>query len=63
MQSSLLSTNEELLDMYERHADTVYRVCYMYMKNGPDAEDMVQNTFIRLMQDKTVFQSAEHEKA
>jgi len=35
----------------------------MFMKNGTDAEDMVQNTFIRLMGDKTVFQNAEHEKA
>jgi len=35
----------------------------MFMKNRPDTEDMVQNTFIRLMKDKTVFQSTEHEKA
>jgi RNA polymerase sigma factor (sigma-70 family) len=35
----------------------------MFMKNRPDTEDMVQNTFIRLMKDKTVFESEEHEKA
>jgi len=35
----------------------------MYMKNRHDTEDMVQNTFIRLMKDKTVFKSEEHEKA
>jgi RNA polymerase sigma factor (sigma-70 family) len=35
----------------------------MFMKNRPDTEDMVQNTFIRLMRDKTVFKSEEHEKA
>ncbi|NLL16615.1 MAG: RNA polymerase sigma factor [Clostridiales bacterium] len=63
MQSSLLRTDEELLEIYNRHVDTVYRVCYMYMKNKPDTEDMVQNTFIRLMRDKTVFQGDEHEKA
>ena len=63
MRSSLLRTNEELIQMYNRHVDTVYRVCFMFMKNGPDTEDMVQNTFIRLMKDKTVFQSTEHEKA
>jgi len=33
------------------------------MKNQHDTEDMVQNTFIRLMGDRTVFQSEEHEKA
>ena len=35
----------------------------MFMKNVYDTEDMVQNTFIRLMKDKTCFQSEEHEKA
>jgi RNA polymerase sigma-70 factor (ECF subfamily) len=35
----------------------------MYMKNQADTEDMVQNTFLRLMRDKTIFQSEEHEKA
>ncbi|HPD00356.1 MAG TPA: RNA polymerase sigma factor [Acetivibrio sp.] len=63
MQSSLLRTNEELLEIYERHVNTVYRICFMFMKNRSDTEDMVQNTFIRLMKDKTVFQSEEHEKA
>jgi RNA polymerase sigma-70 factor (ECF subfamily) len=33
------------------------------MKNQYDTEDMVQNTFIKLMKDKTQFQSEEHEKA
>lgn len=58
-----MRTNEELTQMYDRHVDTVYRVCYMFMKNKSDTEDMVQNTFIRLMRDNTVFQSTEHEKA
>ncbi len=63
MQGSLLRTNEELTQIYTRHVNTVYRVCLMYMKNQADTEDMVQNTFLRLMRDRTVFQSEEHEKA
>lgn len=35
----------------------------MYMKNRHETEDMVQNTFIKLMKDKTQFESEEHEKA
>jgi len=35
----------------------------MYMKNSHDTEDMVQNTFLRLMKDGTRFESEEHEKA
>jgi DNA-directed RNA polymerase specialized sigma24 family protein len=56
LQSSLLRTSEELQQIYDRHVDTVYRVCFMFMKNRHDTEDMVQNTFIRLMKDKTVFE-------
>lgn len=63
MQSSLLRTNEELSQIYYRHVKTVYRVCIMFMKNEHDTQDMVQNTFIRLMRDGTHFQNEEHEKA
>jgi RNA polymerase sigma factor (sigma-70 family) len=63
LKGSLLRTNEELTRIYNRHVKTVYRVCFMYMKNQADTEDMVQNTFLRLMRDKTIFQSEEHEKA
>lgn len=63
LKGSLLRTNEELTQIYNRHVGTVYRVCFMYMKNRADTEDMVQNTFLRLMRDKTVFRDEEHEKA
>src|SRR5690554_2801137 len=63
MESSLLRSEEELTQLYYRHLNTVYRVCYLYMKNKQDTEDMVQKTFIRLMKDNTLFQSEEHEKA
>jgi RNA polymerase sigma factor (sigma-70 family) len=63
LKGSLLRTNEELTQIYDRHVKTVYRVCFMYMKNQADTEDMVQNTFLRLMRDKTIFENEEHEKA
>ncbi|MFY9174844.1 MAG: RNA polymerase sigma factor [Peptococcia bacterium] len=63
MKSSFLRTNEELLQIYNRHVNTVYRVCFMYMKNRHDTEDMVQNTFIKFMRNGTVFKNEEHEKA
>ena len=63
LKGSLFRTGEELIQIYNRHVDTVYRICFMFMKNRHDAEDMVQNTFLKLMKDKTVFQSEEHEKA
>ena len=58
-----LRVDEELVEIYHRHLKTIYRVCFLYMKNPYDTEDMVQNTFIRLMKNNPHFESHEHEKA
>lgn len=60
---SSLRTKDELSQIYERHFDTVYRVCFLYMKNKHDAEDLAAETFLKLMKHPTVFDSHEHEKA
>ncbi len=36
----------ELETLYVRHVDTVYRICYSFLKNQSDAEDAVQETFL-----------------
>lgn len=51
------------MDIYERHVDMVYRICFSYLKNTTDTEDMVQNTFIRLLEQSVVFENEQHEKA
>lgn len=57
-------TKQEIEQVYRRHADTVYRVCYTYMKgHRMDLEDAVQTTFVRLMRCGKRFVDAEHEKA
>ena len=63
MAVSLERTDREITELYQRHVDTVYRVCYSYMKNRADTEDMVQDTFIKLISSGVLFQSEEHEKA
>ncbi|GHV18418.1 hypothetical protein FACS18949_14330 [Clostridia bacterium] len=63
MANSLLRTDKEIAEIYERHKNTVYRVCFAYMKNPADTEDVVQDTFIRLIKSGTSFASEEHEKA
>ena len=63
MEESLLHTNKEIMEIYERHISTVYRICFTYMKNKADTEDAVQNTFVKLLKYKGQFQSEEHEKA
>lgn len=63
MAKSLLRTNEEIAEIYDRHVNTVYRICFTYLKNSADTEDVVQNTFVKLMKYDKTFQSIEHEKA
>ena len=63
MSKSLWRTDKEIAEIYERHKQTVYRVCFAYMKNPMDTEDAVQETFYRLISKNPVLESAEHEKA
>ena len=58
--------NEQIAEIYERNVDSLYRVCFMYMKNKADTEDMTQNTFLKLaayLQKGETFSSREHETA
>ena len=58
-----LSTQERITEVYYRHVASVYRVCYSFMKNKPEAEDMVQETFLRLLISGQTFENNRHEKA
>ena len=60
---SLLRTDKEITEIYERQVQTVWRVCCAYMKNDTDTEDAVQETFFRLIRSGPAFESEEHEKA
>ena len=61
--NSLLRTNKELAEMYQRNINRVYKLCYIYLKNAIDAEDAVQSIFLKLLQSNVYFNDYEHEKA
>lgn len=56
-------SQEKLMVSYETHRLMIYRICYAYMKNTADTEDLVQDTFIQLIKKQPLFKNAEHEKA
>lgn len=57
-------THDEITSIYNKHVNTVYRVCFTYLKgNMMDVEDAVQSTFIALMRSGKSFISSSHEKA
>lgn len=63
MKAPLPRTSAEITEIYRRNADTVYRVCYMFLKNAPDTEDAVQSVFVKLIQSGPRFADHQHEKA
>lgn len=56
-------TDEEITRVYEKFVDTVYKVCFMMLKNASETEDATQNVFIKFMRDNKVFETDEHIKA
>lgn len=63
MAKSLLRTNNEIAEIYRRHAKTVYWVCFSYMKNPADTDDAASETFMKLIKSTQPFESEGHEKA
>lgn len=61
--NSLLRTDKELAEMYQRNVNMVYKLCYIYFKNSVDAEDAVQSVFLKLLELNIYFNDLEHEKA
>ena len=53
----------EVYQIYQRHWAMVYRLCMLYLKNEQDAQDGVQNIFLKLLEKKIAFRDQEHEKA
>ena len=55
-------TNEQFTCLARRYIDTVYRVALNYIKSPADADDITQNVFLKLLQEKKPFDSDEHAK-
>ena len=58
-----LSQREEAERLVETYSDLILRLCWTYLKNTQDAEDICQNTFVKLLCGNVHFTSPEHEKA
>ncbi len=56
-------TEAQLEEYIKVHRGTVYRLAYSVVKNGEDADDITQETFVKLYRSKEVFGSSENVKA
>ena len=49
--------------IYDLYFDTVYKVCFLYMKNHADAQDMMQETFCQMLRKPFRYETDEKAKA
>ncbi|MBQ8799465.1 MAG: RNA polymerase sigma factor [Lachnospiraceae bacterium] len=53
---------EDYERMVRKYMDTIYRIAVSYTKTPADADDIVQQTFVKLLSKKGAFVDGEHEK-
>ena len=56
-------SDREIEEVYCRNIDSVYRLCFSFMKNRADAEDMSQEAFLKLISRRMRFAAPEQERA
>ena len=54
---------DEFNRLYEAYGRMLYRIAFVMTANAADAEELVQEAFLRLFSHSPVFESPEHEKA
>lgn len=56
--------NQDELEMIiKRNSSTIYKIAFIRTGSLHDAEDIMQEVFLRFVKRKPIFESAEHEKA
>ncbi len=63
MAKRLLRNRTETEEILLRHSDTVYKIAYLRTGNKHDAEDIMQEVFLRFVKYSPDFTNSEHEKA
>lgn len=60
---SQTAQEQHLREVMDRHGNRILRLAYSYVHNMQDAEEILQDTMIKLLDSAPVFESEEHEKA
>ena len=55
--------NQRFDDLYQKYAGIVFRTAYNFLLNKDDAEDIVQEVFIKYFISNKIFNDDNHEKA
>jgi len=63
MQNSSVRPAGDMETLVHTYGNILYRLCLVMLRNESDAEDAVQETFIKYLQKAPQFEESEHEKA
>ncbi|HEX3026729.1 MAG TPA: sigma-70 family RNA polymerase sigma factor [Clostridia bacterium] len=63
MEKASFGTNDVVIKALQKHSDMVRRICFMYLRNHTDVEDVFQEVFLKLLQSEIAFENDEHIKA
>ena len=58
-----MRSEQEAERAVDKYADTVKRLCMIYLKNHADTEDVFQDVFLKYVLCPVAFKDSEHEKA
>lgn len=58
-----MQSEQEINRVIAQYGDMVRRICFLYLKNRDDTEDIFQNVFLKYLLRDDPFDSPEHEKA
>ena len=56
-------TNDIVTETLQKYSNMVRRICFMYLHNREDVEDVFQEVFLKLLQTNKAFENEEHRKA
>lgn len=63
MQEGPTPVNNDLDALFATYGDMIYRLALVRTRSAADAEDVVQEVFLRCLKNNPSFESAEHQKA
>ncbi len=56
-------TNDTVTAAIEKYSDMVRRICFLYLRNNADVEDVFQEVFLKFFQNFDTFENETHQKA
>ncbi|MCI6379491.1 MULTISPECIES: RNA polymerase sigma factor [Faecalicoccus] len=58
-----MRSEREVSQAIDKYVNLITRICFLYLKNEADTQDVLQSVFLKYLKHDKPFESEEHEKA